>query len=211
MKTLFARLRSFWKGLRRPDQLWEEMGAEMRFHVEMEAEWLEREQGLDPTEARRQAAIAFGGVEKHREAGRDARGLGWLGGLTLDLKLGGRMLVKYPGLTIIGGLAMAFAIWVGAVLFELVMLFVSPTLPLLDGDRIVHLRNWDVQASDPEPRALHDFVVWREGDAVGHRLRGVGGRHAQPLDPLTRWDLQGHRFAIPPRHYTVLDLARYSV
>jgi ABC-type antimicrobial peptide transport system permease subunit len=30
-----------------------------------------------------------------------------------DIKLGGRMLVKYPGLTIVGGLAMAFAIWVG--------------------------------------------------------------------------------------------------
>jgi len=162
MKTLFARVRSFWRGLRRPDQLWAEMGEEMRFHVDMEAERLQRERGLDPAEARRQAAVAFGGVEKYREAGRDARGLGWLGGLTLDLKLGGRMLVKYPGLTIVGGLAMAFAICVGAVVFEMVMLFVSPTLPLPDGDRIVHLRNWDVQASDPEPRALHDFVVWRQ-------------------------------------------------
>jgi putative ABC transport system permease protein len=185
MTTLFARLRSFWKGVRRPDQLWDEMGEEMRFHVEMEAERLERERGLAPAEARRQAAIAFGGVEKYREAGRDARGLGWLGGLTLDLKLGGRMLVKYPGLTIIGGLAMAFAIWVGAVLFEMVMLFVSPTLPLPDGDRIVHLRNWDVQASDPETRALHDFVVWREAmrsvtdfgawEDVTRNLRGRDG------------------------------------
>ncbi|HEX8210063.1 MAG TPA: ABC transporter permease [Longimicrobium sp.] len=161
MKTLFARVRSFWRGLRRPDQLWAEMGEEMRFHVDMEAERLQRERGLDPAEARRQAAAAFGGVEKYREAGRDARGLGWLAGLTLDLKLGGRMLVKYPGLTIVGGLAMAFAIWVGAVVFEMVMLFVSPTLPLPDGDRIVHLRNWDVQANGTEPRALHDFAVWR--------------------------------------------------
>jgi putative ABC transport system permease protein len=162
MKTLFARVRSFWRGLRRPGQLWAEMGEEMRFHVEMEAERLRRERGLDPAEARRQAAIAFGGVEKYREAGRDTWGLGWLGGLTLDLRLGGRMLAKYPGLTIVGGLAMAFAICVGAVVFEMVMLFASPTLPLPDGDRIVHLRNWDVQASDPEPRALHDFVVWRQ-------------------------------------------------
>src|SRR5690606_35806107 len=67
-----------------------------------------------------------------------------------------------PGLTIVGGLAMAFAIWVGAVVFEIVMLFVSPTVPLPDGDRIVQLRNWDVQASDPEPRALHDYNVWRQ-------------------------------------------------
>jgi predicted permease len=162
MKTLFARLRSFWRGLRGPDQLWAEMGEEMRFHVDMEAERLERELGLSPEEARRPAAVAFGGMDTYREEGRDARGLGWLSGLTLDLRLGGRMLVKYPGLTIVGGLAMAFAIWVGAVVFEMVMLFVSPTLPLPEGDRIVHLRNWDVEAHAPEPRALHDFIVWRE-------------------------------------------------
>jgi predicted permease len=162
MKTLFARVRSLWRGLWRPDQLWAEMDEEMRFHVDMEAERLQRERGLDPAEARRRAAAAFGGVEKYREAGRDARGLAWLGGLALDLKLGGRMLAKHPGLTAVGGLAIAFAIWVGVVVFEIVMLIVSPTLPLPEGDRIVQLRNWDVQASEPEPRALHDFVVWRQ-------------------------------------------------
>src|SRR5688500_15685282 len=120
MKTLFARLRSFWRGVRRPDQLWDEMGEEMRFHVEMEAERLQRERGLDPAEARRHAVVAFGGVEKYREAGREASGFAWLGGLTLDFRLGGRMLVKYPGLTIVGGLAMAFAICVGAVVFQMV-------------------------------------------------------------------------------------------
>ena len=41
----------------------------------------------------------------------------WFDGFSLDLKLGGRMLVKYPGLTIVGGLAMAFAICVGTVIF----------------------------------------------------------------------------------------------
>jgi predicted permease len=80
----------------------------------------------------------------------------------LDLKLGGRMLVKYPGLTIVGGLAMAFAICVGTVVFQVLALFLAPTLPLPAGDRIVQIRNWDAAANDPEPRALRDFVVWRE-------------------------------------------------
>src|SRR5919202_2929866 len=93
---------------------------------------------------------------------RGDRRLAWLGGVPLDVKFGLRMLVKYPGLTIVGGLAMAFAVWVGAVVFEMVMLFMHPTLPLPGGDRIVHLRNWDVQANKKEPRALHDFVVWRQ-------------------------------------------------
>lgn len=84
-----------------------------------------------------------------------------ISGFALDLKLGGRMLVKYPGLTVVGGLAMAFAIWVGTVAFAMVALFVNPTLPLPAGDRIVQVRNWDAAANRPEPPALHDFLVWR--------------------------------------------------
>ena len=135
---------------------------EFHFHLDMETDRLAREAGLSRDEARRYALAAFGGVQNHRESMRDGRGLAWLGGLRLDLKLGGRMLVKYPGLTIIGGLAMAFAIWFGAVAFEMVMLFISPTLPLPGGDRIVHLRNWDVQLNKKEPRTLYDFIVWRQ-------------------------------------------------
>ncbi len=93
----------------------------------------------------------------HLLSGRRAR----FDGFWLDLKLGGRMLVKYPGLTIVGGLAMAFAICVGAVIFEVLTPFFHPTLPLPAGERIVQIRNWDVAANGPEPRALHDFVVWR--------------------------------------------------
>jgi predicted permease len=82
--------------------------------------------------------------------------------LPLELKFGFRMLVKYPGLTVVGGLAMAFAVWVGAVVFEMVTVFTHPTLPLPDGARVVQIRNWDVEASKVEKRSTHDFVVWRE-------------------------------------------------
>ncbi len=88
------------------------MDEEVRFHVEMETEKNLRA-GMSSDEARRRALVAFGGVEKHKEALRDGRGLAWLGGLSLDLKLGFRMLVKYPGLTLVGGLAMALMRSVG--------------------------------------------------------------------------------------------------
>jgi predicted permease len=83
-------------------------------------------------------------------------------GLSLDLKLGARMLVKYPGLTLVGGIAMAFAIWIGAVVFNLGSQFLFPTLPLPGGDRVVYIENWDVSRSQAEPRALHDFLLWRD-------------------------------------------------
>ena len=78
---------------------------EIRFHIEMETERIIREQQLEPDEARRRALVTFGGVDKHKEALRDERGTAWFTGMSLDLKLGARMLVKYPGLTIVGGLA----------------------------------------------------------------------------------------------------------
>jgi predicted permease len=80
----------------------------------------------------------------------------------LDLKLGGRMLVKFPGLTIVGGLAMAFAIWAGIVIFQVVGLFVHPTLPLPKGARLVEIQTIDVAANDAEEKVLHDFLQWQQ-------------------------------------------------
>lgn len=47
-----------------------DMDEEMRFHVEMEAEELLRERTLAPEEARWQALVAFGGVERCKREGR---------------------------------------------------------------------------------------------------------------------------------------------
>jgi predicted permease len=80
----------------------------------------------------------------------------------VDFKLGGRMLVKYPGLTLIGGLTLAVAIGVGAAWFEVTRQVVNPRLPLADGDRIVSIHNWDAAESTVEARSLYDFQLWRE-------------------------------------------------
>ena len=77
-----------------------------------------------------------------------------------DYKLGLRMLVKYPGLTIAGGLALAIAIGMGAGWFDVSRDLWRPTLPLPGGDRIV-----DVEmrtGGEDERRLAHDFFAWRE-------------------------------------------------
>ena len=92
---------------------------------------------------------------------RSVPGFGAFDGLALDFKLGGRMLVRYPGLTVIAGLAMAFAICVGTVIFQMLSTVFYPSVPLPQGDRLVQIRNWDVAAKTAESRALYDFNVWR--------------------------------------------------
>jgi putative ABC transport system permease protein len=138
------------------------MDQEFRFHLEMETERLMREEGLDAVEARRRALIAFGGVEKHKETLREERGTAWFNGMSLDLKLGFRMLAKYPGLTVVGGLAMAFGIWFGAVTFQMFGILTSTKLPLPDGDRIVKIQHWDLKMQEDEDRVLYDYQQYRE-------------------------------------------------
>ena len=156
-----TRARALWRRIRRFNRTDEEMHEEMRFHLEMETARLVR-RGLDATEARRQALVAFGGVEKFKEEGREARGFAWVSSMPVDLKLGVRMLVKYPALTVVGGIAIAMAVAVAAVYFELLHDAIRPALPLPDGRRIVAIHNWDAKGSAPERRSLHDFITWRE-------------------------------------------------
>ncbi len=163
VSRLMARVRPLWRGVVRTRQVDADLNEEFRLHIELRAADLVRD-GMTPAEATRKARAEFGSMEYHVEKVRNARGLGWFDGMRfswLDLKLGLRMLVKYPVLTIVGGFSMAFAIWVGAGTFEAIRQLVFPVIPLPDADRIVVLQNWDASANGPELRATHDFVTWR--------------------------------------------------
>lgn len=158
---MFARVRSFWRGLTRPAQLEHDMDEEMRFHIGMETERLRNTRDLAPDEARRQARLAFGGTQRYKAEGRDVRGLTRIADFSLDVKLAVRMLAKYPAVTIVGVLAMAIGIGLGAGYIEVINDFLHPTLPLDEGERIVGLQNWDLAANKPELRVLADFAAWR--------------------------------------------------
>jgi putative ABC transport system permease protein len=160
------------------------MNEEIRFHVEMETDRLLRE-GLPSREARRRALIAFGGVEQHKEELRDGRGLGWLAGLSIDVKLALRMLVKYPGLTVVGIVGMAVAVAIGAISFTLIYTLLDPpALPLDEGGRVVAIQNVDARRGlQARMTHLHDFATWREGLAAVSEL---GAYHTIDRNLITR-------------------------
>src|SRR5436190_15153042 len=117
--------------------------------------------GMSAADARYAAKRAFGGVEQAKEHQRDARAFRWLAGWPMDLKLGARMFVKYPGLTIVAVIALAVSIGAGAAFMEFVTDLMHPTLPYEDGGRIAGIVNWDAAAKQPNRRAMHDFLQWR--------------------------------------------------
>jgi putative ABC transport system permease protein len=80
----------------------------------------------------------------------------------LDFKVGVRILARYPGLTLVGTVAIAVAITLGTLYFEAVNKWQHPRLPIADADRVISIRNWDVNAFSAEGRLLNDFATWRE-------------------------------------------------
>ena len=97
------------KTVLRTDAAWKALDAELRFHVEMEADRLRRE-GCSPEDARREAMVCFGGVDRCAEKTREARGTQLGGDVMRDLKYGIRMIVKNPLFSTVAILTLALGI-----------------------------------------------------------------------------------------------------
>ena len=156
--TVVARIRDFL----RPAASDADFDQELELHLAMAEEDKVR-RGMSPEQARREARLELGGVAQLREAARAARGLPWLETFWLDAKLGLRMLRRSWGLTLVGGLAMAVTIGLGASMFTIWDTFAGTRLPLDEGDRVVAIQPFD-KAAQRVHRAtpLPDFRRWRE-------------------------------------------------
>jgi predicted permease len=80
----------------------------------------------------------------------------------LDVKLGLRMLVKYPALALAGGAGIAVAVALAAGGYSIIYgSYLTDSVPLEEGNRLVSIEMWDSVAVQPEQRVAHDYQVWR--------------------------------------------------
>jgi putative ABC transport system permease protein len=93
---------------------------------------------------------------------RSDGGRAWLSGLSLDLRLAWRVLLKSPGLTVVGVLGIAIGTGLGVGAFVVLTGFFFPKLPLDEGERVVALTMLDAETGSPVRQLLHEFVTWRE-------------------------------------------------
>ena len=156
IRRLFLRLLSFF----RVDAAEAELSREIRSHLQLLEDQFVA-QGVPKDEARLAARRAFGGVEQVKEHQRDARGFRWLDNWRIDVKLGARMLIKYPGLSIIGGLGLAVGVGIGAAFFAVIYSQLYATLPVERGERIVSLENWDIDVNNEMRQSMHDLLSWQ--------------------------------------------------
>ena len=109
--SLGSRARMWLRAMFRHQNEEREMERELAAHIAMEQERLEGT-GLPPGEARRQAMIAFGGVERYKEAIRDQRGVRLLENVAQDFRIAVRGLPRRPAFTL--GVVATLAIGIGA-------------------------------------------------------------------------------------------------
>lgn len=182
---LFARVRSFLFG-GRADRATRD---EFAFHLAMETEKLVA-RGLSPEEARRQAVLAFGGVEAAREETRDARGVRWLEETARDLRFGWRQLLRTPGFTLVTILTLGLGIGATTAIFSVINGVVIQRLPFADAERLVVVWEQDRNSGTTrEPSAWPDLVDLRARTTTLSEvaaLFGVGMTYAPADgDPVT--------------------------
>jgi predicted permease len=132
IERLFRRLRALFQRV----ALEREMEEEIRLHVELETDELVRT-GVHRDEARRQALVSFGGVERTKEEAREARGFPWLSVLLSDLKVAVRSAVRQPAFPAVVIGTLALGIGANTAMFGLIHSALLKPLPYDDPERLV--------------------------------------------------------------------------
>ena len=87
----------------------------------------------------------------------------------LDFKVGFRMLARYPGLTLVGTVAIAIAIALGTIYFEAVNKWQNPRLPIRDADRVIW-PPWPCWSARSPPQGRPSRDARRYDDRHGHGI-----------------------------------------
>ena len=136
LRRFFARLLNLVTGQSRDARLTEEIEG----HIALQTEENLRA-GLSLVEARRQAALKFGGVEGVKEEYRGERGLPFIETLLQDVRYAMRMLQRSPGFTAVAVLTLALGIGANTAIFTLVHAVMLQSLPVRNPSELYRLGN----------------------------------------------------------------------
>ncbi|PYQ92807.1 MAG: hypothetical protein DMF97_21115, partial [Acidobacteria bacterium] len=134
---------------------------EIRFHIDQQTE-KNRRAGMSPDEAKRQALVKFGGLERVKESTRDEIRSALLEDSVRDLRHGIRVLRRAPAFTAAALVTLALGIGATSAIFSVVRTVMLEPLPYHEPDRIVAVWETSRGGASRNVIAPANFVAWRE-------------------------------------------------
>jgi predicted permease len=146
---------------------------EIRFHLDQQVDKNLRA-GMSPGEARRQALIRFGGVEKMKDQTRDEIRPAILEDVVRDVRHGVRLLIRTPGFALAALVTIALGIGATSAIFSVVRTVMLEPLPYREPDRLVAIWETNRGGTSRNVIAPANFVAWREQSRSLQHLGMVG-------------------------------------
>jgi putative ABC transport system permease protein len=170
------RIAEGWKRIRsvgRRNALEKGLDEEIRFHLDQQID-KNRRAGMSPKEARRQALVKFGGVERVKETTRDEIRPALFEDSVRDIRHGLRVLRSAPAFTAAALVTLALGIGATSAIFSVVRTVVLTPLPYEEPERIVTVWETNRGGTSRNVIAPANFVAWRERSRTLEHLGMVG-------------------------------------
>ena len=146
------------------------LAEEVRFHIDQQAAKNIRA-GMAPGEARRQALLRFGGVERVKESTRDQYRAALFEDFFRDIRYGARALSRAPGFTAVATLTLALGIGANTAIFSVVNTVLLKPLSYRAPDRLALV--WERNTTIGKDRDLvspPNYFDWKARNEVFDEL-----------------------------------------
>ena len=179
--TLPLRLRSLFQR-RKADN---DLDDELHDHVARKTEEYVAN-GMGPEEARRQALMEIGGIERRKEECRDTRGVTWMQDLLQDLRYGLRMLRKAPGFSAVAILTLALGIGANSAIFSVVNAVLLRPLPFRNSGQLCLV----MESLPSFPQLGPSYENYQDFRDQSKSFEGIAAQHPQPVTMTGQGDPQ---------------------
>ena len=162
IRAFVLRLGGLSQHSRQEQDLTDELESNLAFHIEDNLR-----AGMPPEEARRQAILRFGGIERTKQDCRDRLGLPLLEAFLYDLRFGARSLGKSRMFTVVAVATLAFGIGASTTMFTVAQAVLWRPLPYAQPSRLVAISEVDrLKPSTGANVASADFADWQRMSTV---------------------------------------------